>query len=98
MTYLIDDIGIVDNEQQINNIPDPKIIEAVKEWLLSNMMPSSKKSSFTSYWLKHQAETAIGSYVSNGAMIIALIESGYRIERSIGSKNCYVFGVLDETA
>jgi len=96
--YIIDDFGIVDNEQQIKNTPNSKIIEKVKGWLLSKMKPSSKRSSFSSYWLKHQAETDMGIYVSNGVMIMALLKLGYRIYRVADSKNCYVYGVLNETA
>ena len=43
----------------------------------------------TSYGLKHLAERQAGSYISNEALIQAMIESGFRAEQIRGTPNYY---------
>jgi hypothetical protein len=46
----------------------------------------------TSYGLKHLAERQAGSYISNEALVQAMIESGFRAEK-IGKTDNYYFNV-----
>lgn len=52
------------------------------KWYLtySADQPEAELISVGSYGLKHWAEDEIGRYISNGAMIQAAIELGYRVE------------------
>ena len=43
----------------------------------------------SSYGLKHLAERQAGSYISNEALIQAMIESGFRAERIRDTSNYY---------
>lgn len=42
--------------------------------------PEAELAGFHSYGLKHWAEDEIGRYISNGAMIRAALELGYRVD------------------
>jgi hypothetical protein len=52
---------------------NPKI--NLRAWVRENIAPWDKEHS--SYLLKHRAEDAIGSYVSNGEMRGAMMDAGY---------------------
>jgi hypothetical protein len=45
--------------------------------------------SISSYGLKHLAERQAGSYISNEALIQAMIQSGFRAQRIPNSPNYY---------
>lgn len=49
---------------------------------------ASKRPRTGSYGQKHRTEARCGRYVSNGAAIVALCLSGYRIMRDWGGPNC----------
>lgn len=42
-----------------------------------------------SYRLKHIIERFLGQYISNGQLILAMIQEGYAIEKQDRSPNCY---------
>lgn len=75
------------------NPQDPELDQVVRarSWLVE--FAEQRKTinrSFSSYTLKHSAERGTNGYISNGAMIQALLLEGYRLERTDpGSPNAY---------
>ncbi len=60
----------------------------VSEWLTANIVSRKTiNTTATSYSFKHQAEKAIGEYVSNGAFIAAAIHAGFKYKIAPGSQN-----------
>ncbi|WP_226360607.1 hypothetical protein [Pseudonocardia sp. ICBG1142] len=58
-------------------------IDTVYDWLVTNLSPI-KTLTECSYSLKHIAERAIGTYVSNGQLIAAALMAGYPTGRPRG--------------
>lgn len=69
-------------------------VEEVRDWLQHNIAPrKTLNDDAHSYSLKHIAERAMGTYVSNGELIAAAIIAGYTYRRPrYGSPNT-VFGM-----
>ncbi len=54
-------------------------VERARQYLSENFEPAQAARRY-SYMLKHKAECAVPPYVSNGALIEAAIELGFRVE------------------
>ena len=71
--------------------PDRREVEVCKRWLRRNAAPRKTVNRFShSYSLKHVVERTSGEhihYVTNGALILAAIELGYRCKRIGDSPN-----------
>ena len=65
---------------------------ALLAWCRDNLAPTRginpRRMGF-SYFLKHAAEDSIGVYVSNGALIAALLACGYGFRRDGTGPNCH---------
>jgi DNA-binding XRE family transcriptional regulator len=82
----INEFGFDDEE---GTPPSAEQVEAAEHYLKGFAPFGLKKKS--SYTLKHDAEKAAGQYITNGAMIKALINRGFEVKREAGSKNGMVF-------
>jgi hypothetical protein len=77
--------------------PDPREVEICKRWLRRNAAPRKTMNPRShSYCLKHVVERAAGNYVTNGALISAAIEIGYRCKRIRGGPNAIFNMTLTE--
>jgi hypothetical protein len=71
----------------VNDLENPSAIDEtrvtdIREWIRLAIEPSkSVMKGRTSYGLKHDAERAIGRYVSNGELIWAMIQEGYTYKK-----------------
>src|SRR5439155_1372906 len=65
-------------------------VDECKQWLLKYAKKKrlAQGKCLNSYYLKHLAEKAIGHYITNGALIQAAIELGFRYS-SIFGPNAY---------
>ena len=72
----------------------PVEVKHAKFWINEGFARPRKTMNkrITSYGLKHLAERQAGSYISNEALIQAMIESGFRAEK-IGKTDNYSFNV-----
>lgn len=61
---------------------DPEKVTEIRAFIAENLHPTQTiNRRFSSYWLKHQIERAMGHYISNGHLIAALALEGYQIKR-----------------
>jgi hypothetical protein len=71
--------------------PDRREVAVCKRWLRRNAAPRKTVNRFShSYSLKHVVERTSGEhihYVTNGALILAAIELGYRCKRIRNTPN-----------
>jgi len=72
----------------------PVEVKNAKFWINEGFARPRKtiNKRITSYGLKHLAERQVGSYISNEALIQAMIESGFRAQQIRGTPN-YHFNV-----
>ncbi len=97
------EFGIIDHPTPDDERPDSRQVAAAKLWLASEGLPRKKLSVNSSYGFKHQCErwlTKQGYFMSitNGAMIVALIESGFTVRRAkAGNPNVYAGIKIRET-
>ena len=82
----INELGFEDKE---GTPPDAEQI-ALAECYLEGFINSGTKKKST-YALKHNAEKASGRYITNGAMIQALINRGFEVAREAEGRNGTVF-------
>lgn len=81
--YGVDCLGFIGTR---NEVPfgesEVAMVEECCKWLVKNtIVAKTGSSSTTSYYLKHLVERASGTYITNGAMIVAGILLGFRIKR-----------------
>lgn len=69
--------------------PPREEVNRARQYLSENFEPASSARK-GSYLLKHRAERAVPLYVSNGALIEAAIELGFRVEPR-GKLNAWVY-------
>jgi hypothetical protein len=62
------------------NPPDPQQVEACRQFL--SLCTRTKTGRVHSYWLKHQIERAVNTYVSNGACLQACSDLGIAAPRA----------------
>ena len=69
----------------------PVEVKNAKFWINEGFARPRKTMNkrISSYGLKHLAERQAGSYISNEALIQAMIESGFRAERIRDTPNYY---------
>ena len=69
----------------------PVEVKSAKFWINEGFARPRKTMNkrITSYGLKHLAERQAGSYISNEALIQAMIECGFRAERIRNTPNYY---------
>lgn len=72
----------------------PVEVRNAKFWINEGFVRPRKSINrrISSYGLKHLAERQAGSYISNEALIQAMIESGFRAQQIRGTPN-YFFNV-----
>ena len=72
----------------------PVEVKSAKFWINEGFARPRKTMNkrITSYGLKHLAERQAGSYISNEALVQAMIECGFRAEK-IGKTDNYYFNV-----
>jgi hypothetical protein len=72
----------------------PVEVKNAKFWINEGFARPRKtiNKNISSYGLKHLAERQVGSYISNEAMIQAMLESGFRAQQISGTPN-YFFNV-----
>ena len=66
-------------------------MELAKKWILSGAIKPRKtiNRNASSYGIKHIAERAVGHYISNEALIKAMIECGYKASRIRNTPNFF---------
>lgn len=62
-------------------------IERARGWLAAQTRRATFNRRRSSYGLKHVAESATGGYISNGALIVAALMEGWKVERISNSPN-----------
>ena len=69
----------------------PAEVKNAKFWINEGFARPRKtmNKSISSYGLKHLAERQAGSYISNEALIQAMVESGFRAQQIRGTTNFY---------
>ena len=72
----------------------PVEVKNAKFWINEGFARPRKtiNKRISSYGLKHLAERQVGSYISNEALIQAMLESGFRAQQICGTPN-YFFNV-----
>lgn len=68
-----------DRKELLNRV---EVFGLLTDWLMQFEKRKTINTSINSYSLKHQAEKAIGQYVSNGVLIAAAICAGFDFKRS----------------
>ena len=76
----------------------PVEVKNAKFWINEGFVRPRKSINrrISSYGLKHLAERQVGSYISNEAMIKAMVESGFRAQQIRGTTNFYFNAQLRE--
>ena len=64
-------------------------VDRARQYLSENFEKASSARQF-SYKLKHMAQSAVPPYVSNGALIEAAVELGFRVE-PLGKINAWIY-------
>lgn len=91
------EFGFIDPDQCLgqprrDERPARDEIDAARLWLLEYTEPlPTIQVAPGSYGLKHVCERAVGRYISNGALIAAAIELGYRWRRGMRKSPNAVF-------
>lgn len=91
--YSISACGLLPNCWELDGVaqhePDPAQIEAAAKWIAAKCTPRKTiNKRFGSYGLKHRAEDWAGSYITNGAFIVAALQAGYVMQpHGFGSPN-----------
>lgn len=68
-----------------NNTINEEEVAIAEKWLEANFTPSPKYSySLSSYLLKHRCERETNHYITNGAMIQAMLNLGYDVKERNG--------------
>ena len=69
----------------------PVEVKNAKFWINEGFARPRKTMNkrITSYGLKHLAERQAGAYISNEALIQAMVESGFRAQQIRGTTNFY---------
>jgi len=69
----------------------PVEVKNAKFWINEGFARPRKtiNKNISSYGLKHLAERQVGSYISNEALIQAMLESGFRAQQIRGTPNCF---------
>ena len=69
----------------------PVEVKNAKFWIKEGFARPRKtiNKRISSYGLKHLAERQVGSYISNEALIQAMLESGFRAQPIRGTPNFY---------
>lgn len=80
-TYLVDSSGLIIYRESVDP-PCEQEIEAAARWLVKRIGIAGRTGTgrIGSYRLKHAAGRWSGTYVSNGAMIVAASREGYVLE------------------
>lgn len=82
--YEISEDGFVSGEP-----PQADQVEACRVWLKKNAEPSWTDCR-GSYGLKHEVESDLDTYISNGALLAAAVSMGLRVESTGINGNVYV--------
>jgi hypothetical protein len=65
------------------NAPDPDEVDICNAWLRAHAKPTKTiRHDHSSYGYKPAVERWAGTYISNGAFIVAALAQGYRAERT----------------
>lgn len=82
-------VGFLPESSNDQNFNFPVIDQCIDVIQLRFDPIKSMNRNFSSYWLKHLLERSIGTYVSNGDIIIAMLTCGYRHTPIKDTPNCY---------
>lgn len=69
---------------------DTGAIESAMQWLSTKRRTKHPGRSVTSYGYKHTAEGELNTYISNGSFIVAAVALGFKIQRIVGTPNCFI--------